>query len=187
MDRAYEQVTSHYGFSCNDCTENCCTQRFHHHTMIEYYGLLDGIKKVDPEFREKILSRVRAVVDSYYKEAGTGQTSNLMCPVNFDGLCGLYKSRPMICRLHGMPYVFRRPDAELIEGSGCSRFQGQLKDSDVKPEIKIDRTPHYRALAELEKEFRAELGIESRYKKTTSEMLIDMASELGRRQSSPQS
>ncbi|MBI4822641.1 MAG: YkgJ family cysteine cluster protein [Nitrospirae bacterium] len=174
MDRAYEQVASHYGFSCKDCISNCCAQRFHHHTLTEYYGLLDAIKKEDPALREKILSRANAVLDSYHKDSDTGTTSNLMCPANFDGLCSLYESRPMICRLHGMPYVFRRPDGMLIEGGGCSRFQSQMKGLDVR----IDRTPHYRALAELEKELRASLGIEDRYKKTTSEMLVDMVNQL---------
>ncbi len=162
MDRAYQAVADRYAFDCLGCDDNCCSQKFHHHTYIEEYYLVEGLKKADPELKEQIGKRLRD-----YKGGGTAPP----CPVNFEGLCSLHEWRPMICRLHGMPYVMRMPDGALVTGDGCGRFQGLYK-----PEIKLERTPFYAELAMLEREFRQKSGITAPYKKTTAEMLGATAS-----------
>jgi hypothetical protein len=71
-----------------------------------------------------------------------------MCPLNRDGLCGLYEHRLMICRMHGIPNIFVRPDGKKMSFPGCFRCQelcSQLKEVPV-----LDRTSFYRDLAALE-------------------------------------
>lgn len=171
MDTAYNDLAAHYGFSCKGCTDNCCSQRFYHYTLAEHYYLFEGIKKIDDEFLEKILRRAKIVTDTYYKEIEMGEILRMQCPLNFDGLCSLYEYRPMICRLHGLPHSFKRPDGEIILGTGCQRFQDEIN----KEEARLDRTPFYRELAEIEKDLRLTLKRYERYKKTTAQMLMDMA------------
>lgn len=173
MNEAYSGVADRYGFDCTGCEDNCCTQRFHHHTLAEYFYLLEGLRKADRELAGKILQRAREVVEAYGEEGPEGRTLPLMCPVNFDGLCRLYMHRPMICRLHGLPHLFRRPDGVTVQGGGCQRFEALHRAS-----VRIDRTGFYTELASIEKELRARLGFEGRYRKTTAQMLLDMAESL---------
>ncbi len=170
INRAYAEAAGHYGFSCRGCTDNCCTQRFFHHTAAEYLYLLEGVKTLDGGRRRQVLGRARAVTDTYAHELRTGRATPLMCPLNFDGLCCLYEYRPMICRAHGLPHAFRRPDGRSIEGGGCRRFEDE-NETDVR----IDRTGFYTALAELERDLRARIGYTGRFRKTTAQMLMDMA------------
>jgi hypothetical protein len=72
-----------------------------------------------------------------------------MCPLNDDGLCGLYGHRLMICRLHGVPNV-------LIGSMGVREFPGcgpcQRLTAEGKGGKAMDRTPLLRRLAALEME-----------------------------------
>ncbi|GAB4388708.1 MAG: hypothetical protein Kow0025_09620 [Thermodesulfovibrionales bacterium] len=174
MDEAYERVAGLYGFGCGGCGENCCSQRFHHHTLMEYFYLFEGMKLAGEGRARAIIEKAREVTASYRAEAETGAVLPLMCPANFDGLCGLYGHRPMICRLHGLPYEFRRPDGAASAGGGCHRFAA-LNPGAVE---KVDRTGHYTGLALLERQVRERLGFGGRYKKTTARMLVDMAGAL---------
>jgi|Deesub1362A_J573_1020465.scaffolds.fasta_scaffold00045_130 Fe-S-cluster containining protein len=173
MDRAYDAVAGYYGFNCEGCEDNCCKQRFYHYTLVEYYYLLEGVKKAEPELVRTILTRAKIVTETYFKELQIGEILPLMCPVNSDGRCTLYEYRPMICRLHGLPHKFLKPDGAVQEGGGCHRFELLHKAA-----VRLDRTVAYTELAQLEKELRAELGFKGRYKKTTAEMLMDMVEHL---------
>jgi Fe-S-cluster containining protein len=173
MNEAYSGVADGYGFDCTGCEDNCCTQRFHHHTLAEYFYLLEGLRKADRELAGKIIQRAREVVEAYGEEGHKGRTLPLMCPVNFDGLCHLYSHRPMICRLHGLPHLFRRPDGVTVQGGGCQRFEALHRAS-----IRMDRTVFYTELASIEKDLRVRLGFTGRYKKTTAQMLLDMDESL---------
>jgi Fe-S-cluster containining protein len=170
MDEAYDKVQRHYGFSCEGCTDNCCTQRFHHHTLAEYYYLLEGLKQADPELVRQIMRKAGVVVESYEKERGLGEMLPLMCPINFDGLCRIYEHRPMICRMHGLPHRFKRPDGREERGGGCARFS----DEHPKVDWTVDRTKAYAGLAKVEAEIRRRTLIRDRVKLTTAEMLIDL-------------
>ncbi len=173
MDAAYDTAAAHYGFSCSGCEDNCCTQRFFHYTLAEFFYLLEGVKSLDEERRAEALLRAREVTDAYEREAESGEMLPLMCPLNFEGLCSVYEYRPMICRAHGLPHKFRRHDGEYQEGGGCHGF-----DAEVIPDIRIDRTGFYHELAALEKELRQELGVVGKYRRTTAQMLMDMASDM---------
>jgi len=71
-----------------------------------------------------------------------------MCPLNEKGLCQLYAHRLMICRMHGVPNRFVRPDGKAMRFPGCARCQGLYANLDEVP--LLDRTPFYRDLASLE-------------------------------------
>ena len=169
----YGSVASHYGFGCEGCEDNCCTQRFFHHTYAEYYYLLEGMKKAEPEVVYRIITRSRVVVDAYRKELEMGELLPLMCPVNFEGRCALYEHRPMICRMHGLPHSFRMPDGRVQEGGGCGRF-----DALHKADLRVDRTALYTELAMIERDLRVRLGLRGRFRKTTAEMVLDMLEHL---------
>jgi Fe-S-cluster containining protein len=170
MDMAYGELARGHGLSCEGCADNCCAQRFHHHTLAEYLYLMEGVRGLGPERRDVILRRANVAVESYFHEAHAGEMFKLMCPVNFEGLCALYRWRPMICRLHGLPHFFTMPDGSVREGAGCARAAGGEKGL-------LDRTPFYRELADIEKAVRAELGRRERFRKTTAEMLVEMSFE----------
>ena len=171
MDAAYDEVAGRYNVSCGDCDDNCCTQRFYHYTLAEYLYLLEGVKQLPAGKRDLIFRRAKVVTESYAHEMAAGEVFKLMCPANFEGLCSLYEWRPMICRLHGVPHHFRMPDGTDRTGGGCHRIgEGALPG--------MDRTPFYRTLAEIEKELREGLNYRQCIKKTTAQMLFDMAFEL---------
>jgi Fe-S-cluster containining protein len=172
MEKAYDELAEHYSFSCGGCGQNCCTQRFYHYTFAEYVYLHEGLRSAAPELAAKILHNAGRVTDSYTKELQIGEILPLMCPVNSDGMCTLYEYRPMICRLHGLPHKFTRPDGTVFNGGGCHRFE-----ADKKADRLLDRTFAYTELAHLEKDLRLETNFRQRLKKTTAEMLMDMLEE----------
>ena len=171
MDAEFGRVSSACGLACGDCDENCCTQRFHHHTLSEYMFLLEGLKAAPPGMRDTIIRRARVVVESYAHELNAGEIFKLMCPVNFDGLCALYEWRPMICRLHGVPHHFVMPDGAKKAGPGCHRVEGVSG-------VSLDRTPFYTELAMIEKNIREQTGYRERVRKTTAQMIMDMSLEV---------
>jgi len=167
MDRAYRDASG--GFSCEGCSDNCCSQTFYHHTISEYIYLMDGLSRADEVLIERIMIRARVVVGTYMKGLDIGEILPVMCPINENGKCTLYEWRPMICRLHGIAYSFTKPNGEVVSGGGCHRFK--------KEGSPLDRTPFYRELAEIEKSLREEIGFRGRYAKTTAQMLLDMTLE----------
>ena len=74
-----------------------------------------------------------------------------MCPLNDDGLCGVYGHRLMICRMHGVPNALVRPDGRRIQFAGCFRAQELTQEADDV--FVLDRTPLYTDLVRLEMEF----------------------------------
>ena len=171
MDSAYAGIAGRYELDCGDCDENCCRQRFYHYTLAEYLYLLEGVKKLPAGKRDLIFRRAKVVTESYAHELAAGEIFKLMCPANFEGLCSLYEWRPMICRLHGVPHHFKMPDGTERTGGGCHKVKGG-------PLPSLDRTPFYASLAEIEKGLREGLNYRQRIKKTTAQMLLDMAFEL---------
>ena len=169
MDAAYDAVAGRYGFHCSGCEDNCCRTRFHHHTYLEVFLLRRGLEKLEPEQRAEIESRANDACREKSVTSPDIGTRQRMCPLNIDGLCRLYEYRPMICRLHGIPHVLRRPDGYRTVGSGCAAFQGQCGS---RSEAVLDRTPHYKALAALEQEFRRAMGLTDRVKSTVAGIIF---------------
>lgn len=163
MDRAYGEAMAFYGFDCNGCQENCCRTYFFHYTIAEYLYLIRGLSTLDGGLQEEIIRRAQEM-------GNPGQKENYLCPLNLHGRCLLYPYRAMICRLHGLPFEVQRPDGLIDEGPGCERFEKERIRQKL-PYRRIDRTPFYRDLANLEKGIRQAIQYPHRFKMTIAEML----------------
>ncbi len=148
MDAAYDQAARGLGLSCQGCGDNCCTSFFQHHTYVEWAYLWQGLRKLEDERRETFLARAREYVEASRASLSQGRRPRIMCPLNEDGLCGLYEHRLMICRLHGVPNRMVTPKGEVKTFPGCYRSQELAQGMDFPPVV--DRTPLYRELAALE-------------------------------------
>ena len=93
----------------------------------------------------------------------------IMCPLNDNGRCILYAYRPMICRMHGIPYEFQKPGQKIINCPGCQTFDERCSDKRYYP---FDRTPFYFVMANLENEFKQTVGITGKLKATITEMIV---------------
>ncbi|THB63956.1 MAG: hypothetical protein D6E12_15940 [Desulfovibrio sp.] len=186
MDQEYSTVTATQDFSCAECPQNCCYSYFQHHTHIEWAFALKGMGLLPEDRRESYLSRARDNVAQCEAALAKGERPHVMCPVNDDGLCGLYEHRLMICRLHGVPNVLRLPDGRENRFPGCFRFEDAVAEShglkDAPEHIIaatrhqlpfLDRTPLYRDLVALEMRFVGpKLKELARVNLTLSQMLV---------------
>ncbi|WP_319523110.1 hypothetical protein [uncultured Desulfosarcina sp.] len=177
MDAAYDAVAGQYGFQCNGCEDNCCRTRFYHHTLIEYLYLMEGMSALDADTAGKILLRARQVCEKMADTDRQGKAFRMMCPLNRDERCLLYAYRPMICRLHGIPHELRRADGNAMKMPGCDAFLSQCRDHGKTDYIRFDRTPLYRQMAMLEKEFRLATGADDPIKLTVAQMLATHTGE----------
>jgi len=169
MDRQYAEASKHYGFHCKGCEDNCCRTRFYHHTYLEYLYIHAGLKKLGNQRQRELQSRAAVVCRESAKADNKAMPVRLMCPLNSDGLCTLYRYRPMICRLHGISHELRKPGQNVIRGPGCEMFDLQCSD---KRYLKFDRTPFYFDMAKLESELKQTVGLSGRIKMTIAEMIV---------------
>ena len=165
MDRAYEEAAAFYGFACRGCEDNCCTTYFFHYTVAEYLYLLQGFWALEERTKKGIGERAMNMCDPSKRD-------NYLCPLNLCGRCLLYPYRTMICRLHGLPFEVVRPNGQKDEGPGCPKFENERTPAAL-PYRRIERTPFYTDLANLEREIRAEVPALWRFKKTIAEMIRD--------------
>jgi len=175
IDAEYEKARAYYeGFSCDGCPDNCCTTVFHHHTLIEYFHLVEGLGKLDPKLFSIAVARAEGYVVAMRKQLGDLNSARLMCPMNFEGQCRIYEHRPLICRSHGMPGVLHSSRGKN-QWQGCrifnEKFEGRMNHV-------IDRTPFYTKIASLEGDLREDLQFVQKYKKTMAEMIIDYRNEM---------
>ena len=169
MDRKYGKAADQYGFQCRGCEDNCCRTRFYHHTYLEYLLILKGFNALESSIRHSLHAKAESVCRQTKVADDKGLPVHLMCPLNKDGMCTLYRYRPMICRLHGIPHELHRPGKPTIHGPGCGDFNTQCCD---KPYIEFDRTRFYFEMAGLENEFKRVAGLTGRSKLTIAEMLV---------------
>jgi Fe-S-cluster containining protein len=151
MEEAYNQAACKIGLSCRGCPDNCCTSHFQHHTYIEWAYLWKGIQSRPDEKQREFMNRAGEYVKQSRGLLAQGLKPRIMCPLNDNGLCQLYEYRLMICRMHGVPNSFVRPDGKKMSFPGCFRCQqlySHLEDVPV-----LDRTGLYRNLASLEMAF----------------------------------
>lgn len=169
MDAAYGAAASGYGFDCRGCDDNCCGTRFYHHTLIEVAGLLSGYRELPETQREALAARA---ID-YGRALQTSEERNRplerLCPLNVDTRCLLYRQRPMICRLHGIPHTMRHPTRGVITGTGCHLCEALPRSSPGQP---LDRTPLYSAMAQLEQSLRRVSGVASSVRLTIAQMIL---------------
>lgn len=151
MDQVYAAVAQAIGLNCADCPDNCCTSFFQHHTYVEWAYLWKGLESLPEDRRQGYKTRAAIYVREAQNALSLGQRPQLMCPLNDQGLCGLYEHRLMICRLHGVRTVSVRMDGARQEFPGCFKAQElYMGRTDVTV---LDRTALYRDLAQLEVEF----------------------------------
>ena len=164
MDAAYEAAAVQYGFCCTGCADNCCLTRFHHHTLVELAQLALGLSRLRSTDRKAAVRRagdVRAAYDAAEKDR---RPPRVMCPLNVAERCLVYPSRPMICRMHGIPHVLRAPGRPPAYGPGCAAFARHCGEVGGNA---FDRTPLYRKMAALEQ----------RINMTVADMVLQLAGE----------
>lgn len=175
MDKAYDEITAHYSCSCAGCDGNCCTSYFFHYTVAEYLYLAKGFQTLNPERQHEVRHLAREFIKERHRLQAEGKKIDLMCPLNDRGFCGLYAFRPMICRLHGVPHSYRRPDMVQVRGGGCTKL--------VPPDIErssyreLDRSRFYRDMVMLEQKLRREIGFSKRIKMTIADMITALEKE----------
>jgi Fe-S-cluster containining protein len=170
MDDQYHKAAQQYGFHCTGCDENCCFTLFYHHTLLECLYLYTGYCKLENDVRTALQqSAIEYETSQQLVESRKDQTLRRICPLNINGLCILYEYRPMICRLHGIPYVLRSQKHHIVRGPGCKVFD-QLGH---RPSAMFfDRTPLYATMAELENEARQNFDFKNRIKMTIAQILM---------------
>jgi hypothetical protein len=151
MEGAYNRAAGKIGLSCRGCPDNCCTSHFQHHTYIEWAYLWNGIRSRPDEKQREFINRAGEYVRRSRILLAQGLRPRIMCPLNDDGLCQLYEYRSMICRMHGVPNSFVRPDGKQMSFPGCFRCQELYSHLEEVPVL--DRTDFYRNLASLEMAF----------------------------------
>ena len=152
MESTYNDIANKIGLSCDGCENNCCTTYFQHHTHIEWAYLYKGLKSLSDNKQKEIFMRAKEYVKLAEKKLLQNEPIKIMCPLNENEKCILYKYRLMICRLHGIPNVVKMPDGVMKKFSGCYRCVQITKDMPYFPVM--DRTPFYIKLAQLERRFK---------------------------------
>ncbi len=148
MEAAYDQTAKALDFSCSACPDNCCDSFFMHHTYTEWAYLWHGLKTLEESQLQNIGENAARYVVESEAALARGEQPIVMCPLNSTGLCSLYSYRLMICRLHGVPAAFTRPDGQKLEFPGCFRCQELVAaDNAITP---LDRTQFFRRLVSLE-------------------------------------
>ncbi|MEW5773218.1 MAG: hypothetical protein AB1916_06795 [Thermodesulfobacteriota bacterium] len=171
MQREYDAAAAPLGFTCAGCPQNCCTSFFQHHTYVEWAYLWKGLDELPAERRDAFLGRARDYLDAARAALDRGETPAAMCPLNEAGRCALYSHRLMICRLHGVPHVLQAPGRARQAYPGCWRHGELAADRPDAPVL--DRTPLYRELAALERDFLGpQAGRLPRADLTLAEMLV---------------
>ena len=169
IDAAYAAAAAESGFACSGCEDNCCLTRFHHHTMLELAAVREHFTRLPAAERLAAERRARAVLAEWQKAERQGLSPRAMCPLNVDQRCRVYRSRPMICRMHGIPHVLRGPGRPPSYGPGCDAFVQRCGEQSGD---RFDRTPLYRKMALLEQEIRRASNFSERINLTVAEMVL---------------
>lgn len=149
MDHAYTAAAAEVRFSCRGCDgAACCTVDVPLYTFTEMHYLRRGFSFLDESRQRTILDRCRIMLEAKSANPAGDAYRGAACVLSFDGLCGLYEYRPMICRLAGIPHFFVRPDGSTRESGGCHRYE--LEALPLHPTMRLDRTHFYRIMGEIE-------------------------------------
>jgi Fe-S-cluster containining protein len=167
MDQTWDKIAAGYAFQCNGCEDNCCKSLFFHHTYIEKAYLLHGFHRLEKKMQTIILKKAQTYCTKTFSQPGTIKSHRIYCPVNKNGLCLLYRFRPMICRLHGLPHELNRPGFKTLKNPGC-----EAGSFESKPYIKFDRTLIYQEMAQIELLYRKTFNKKGKIKESIAQMLI---------------
>ncbi len=171
MEDAYDKVASELDFGCQGCSDNCCDSYFMHYTYLEWSYLWIGFCELPQDKQREVLDRAQ----KYIAESGDAIEQNerpqVMCPLNENGLCIVYKYRLMVCRTHGVPAAITRPDGKKLHFPGC--FRCQEIQGDIDNSSFVERTPMLRQLALMENELLDnKRHLHAKVKLTIAEMLV---------------
>lgn len=174
LQQEYEKVAGELEFSCQGCPDNCCDSYFLHHTYAEWAYLWKGVMELESKQREELVRRAGQYLTTCEKSIAVGERPQVMCPLNEDGLCALYKHRLLVCRTHGVPASLTRPDGKSMSFPGCFRCQEIVESRCGNGEApRVDRTPLLRRLALLENAlFENKRHLAPKVKMTIAEMLV---------------
>ncbi len=180
LQREYERVAGELQFSCSGCSDNCCDSYFLHHTYAEWAYLWEGVRGLEQKKQEALIDRAKAYLVACEKAEQKGERPQVMCPINNDGLCELYKHRLLVCRTHGVPAKMTRPDGQSMQFPGCFRCQDIVEEKGLKNVlIPVERTPLLRRLAMLENNLLyMKRHLHPKVKLTIAEMLVKGPPEL---------
>lgn len=181
MERSYDEVASSLAHGCDGCPDNCCDSYFVHHTYIEWLYLWQGMAALPEERRQALLTRARAYEEEARSAIEAGERPKIMCPLNEDGRCSLYRHRLMVCRTHGVPAAMTRPDGRRLTFPGCFRCQEIVEARGLtEPEIPLmERTELLKRLVLLEQELLAgKRHMAPKVKRTIAAMLLGGPPEL---------
>ncbi len=175
MEASYDIVASQLGFSCNGCTDNCCDSYFLHHTYAEWGYLWYGFKQLTQQEQQELIRRSQEYITGCKEAESEGQRPQVLCPLNENGLCGLYPYRLMVCRTHGVPAVMTRPDGQSLSFPGCFRCQELVDDQSLKVEDlpRMERTKLLSELVKIENDlFAGKRHLYPKVRLTIAEMLV---------------
>lgn len=151
LQREYERVAGELNFSCASCPDNCCDSYFQHHTYAEWAYLWLGFRQLDAARQQELLRRSRSWLLQCDQALRRGDRPQVMCPLNEQGLCTLYRHRLLVCRTHGVPASLTRPDGYTMHFPGCFRCQEVVSSRyPAGGQPQVERTPLLRRLALLE-------------------------------------
>lgn len=173
MDLAYSEASSAYGFICSGCSDNCCEERFFHYTLIEQLILTEGLYTISKKEIAGIFKRSAETLERYAIHDPQSSAVRVMCPLNTGRLCMLYKFRPMICRLHGIPHIVRKEGGREQKFPGCGEFEQGKKMDKRAADYVFDRTVLYGKMAALEIDLRKALNFRGDVRKTVAEIIKD--------------
>ncbi len=174
LEQVYEEVAGKLNFSCVDCPDNCCDSYFLHHTYAEWAFLWLGFSRLEFVKQREILQKSENYIEQCGVAKELGERPQVMCPVNEEGLCILYKYRLLVCRTHGVPAGLTRPDGQQLHFPGCFHCQElvQKRYGDVQPPY-VERTPLLQKLVWLEDELLDNRrSLMPKVKMTIAEMLV---------------
>jgi len=175
MEAEYDIVAKAIQFSCDGCPDNCCDSYFQHHTYTEWAYLFQGFRAQSEEKQQEILKRSRRYILDCAAAEAQKERPQVMCPLNEEGRCILYKHRLMVCRTHGVPAAMRRPDGQILSFPGCFRCQEIVKKKYVHDSEapQMERTPLLQRLVAVERELMGDnIHLLPRVKLTIAQMLI---------------
>ena len=171
MEQAYDLVARQLDFTCDGCPDNCCDSYFLHHTYVEWGYLWVGLLELAPEQRKRIENRAAEYGAASERALARNERPQVMCPLNEEGRCGVYRHRLMICRMHGVPSSLTFPNGQSKKFPGCFRCQEIVGDRQAVP--MVERASLFRELVALEQELLgAQHGQLPKVNKTIADMIL---------------
>jgi hypothetical protein len=175
MENAYNAVAAQLEFSCTGCPDNCCDSYFEHHTYAEWSFLWLGFRQLPLDKQQQILQRAFSYQQDCTVSFSRNERPQVMCPLNEEGRCIVYRHRLIVCRTHGVPATMTRPDGRRISFPGCFRCQELIKarGQNATNIPSVDRTALLRRFALLENElFDGRRHLYPKIKLTIAQMLL---------------